>query len=382
MARVGPYTLLHLLSDARIAESWLAQDDNGQPMVVVVLASQAQHDEARRSAFLYAMVFVNQALASQGVIAASENTAHRPWVAFYGENDDPARQLFAAMNAPYGSGQLPVIQPQAYPAYEPPLSSPPVSGTPVTGYPRAYYGGPQPPSRSRRVLTGLGVVVLVLVLGVGGGYLAFSGLSSAGGKDPGGQRSGNPQAPPGEPDAAPGVLPAKEPAQQGTWPSAWSTFQAGDKTVQSGTQADLGFEFRMPAGWVCVKQEAKDGGPLTVHCADKSATSPPPGTESGGEIIVRTCDNGCSDTRQKELRAREHGWGLPLYRADETTYFTRNREAAGPAGKQQQMLVIRYLRSRPGGPLDRQVTLRMTSPVEQGWVLERMANEFRASTSK
>ncbi|WP_026212175.1 hypothetical protein [Longispora albida] len=643
MAKVGPYTLLQLLSDSPVAQSWRAQDDNGQGMIVVVLANSARNDSAHRSTFLFALVFINQAFSSQGLVAASENTAQRPWIAFYGDNDEPAKQLFAAMNVPYGQGAQPAGQfpaqgheggqydemtvpkvfpapveeprtmlqpapqpssapqpvqgspvqggafphgpdayqpaqfpppavpgPEGYPQQAPygegyppaahgypqqqpapyqdpmyqqpapgqaisggqsllpphggpvpgqpypggpvpgvpghgvqghgapghgvpgddaqdvqwpdapgaaggpeqheqhtggpydaptmvgqpaafppasgapvsgvpvssgpvsavpmsgmpysappasgvpynappvsgaPYSAPPVSGAPypaapVSGGPGWQQGGqggqygmnpaprqpdgsynpmgmPQKKSRKGLFIT-LGLVALVLVLAAGGGILAFTKLGQS---DPDAKPTGAASnAPQGDPEPTAGVVAGKEPATAGTWPAGWSTFQAGDKVAMSGTQPDLGFEIKLPFGWACEKQEGKPGWAITVNCSDKSGSAAP--NAATVQMVVRNCAGGCPEAKQKELRGKEHAWGLPWYRSDDGTYYARNREATGPAGKQQQMVILRYARSTPGGQLDRQVTLRMTSPVDQGWVLERIANEFRTTTSR
>ncbi|MGY0235217.1 hypothetical protein [Longispora urticae] len=247
-----------------------------------------------------------------------------------------------------------------------PYSAPPgqASGVPYTaaGYP--------PPKKSRKGLVlVLGALALVVVLLLGGGVVAYLELSKKPDPKP------SPQA---EPEPTTGVVPGLEPPQVAVWPNYWAVYKPTDKTVPSNTKAEVGFDFKVPTTWTCAKQQVKPGWPTMFQCGDGSGAAGAP----SGQLVVRDCPDGCGEDRQKELRRKENAWGLQWFKAEDGTLYARDKEGVEDGGqKQYRLVVVRYARSKPGGPLDRQVTLRLTSSTELGWHLQRVANELRTAVA-
>ncbi|MDQ1650813.1 MAG: hypothetical protein QOI35_13 [Cryptosporangiaceae bacterium] len=178
------------------------------------------------------------------------------------------------------------------------------------------------------------------------------------------KRTGAP-APP-VPAGAPGL----EPPRNGGWPVGWPTFAAGDSARQRGL-AGIGFDFRTPPGWQCVKAQQSDTG---VHwrCGGR-----PAGVDAGGDVIVRRCSIPCDPARKIAMRQKENAWGLRWIRVDGHTAYAETTSLPGARGR-YGLVLVRYWHGTPGGPLDHQLVLRMTAPAGHEADLRKIAADIQS----
>jgi hypothetical protein len=250
--------------------------------------------------------------------------------------------------------------------------------------PNRFVGNEQPPARRRTGLIIALVAALVVVLG-GGGTAAALALRGSGDKGTG-QHSASPsqakhssspagQATPTAPKSAPSTpkQPGKEPPKNGSWPANWPGFAAADHAQPQADLAGLGFTFDVPAGWTCTKVDQSTGY-VNYHCGNDAQ-------HVGGDVIVRRCGEPCDAAKKIKMRQGEEAWGLQWVRDGGNSSWATSNQAPGSDGKPGFGLVlVRYWHSSQGGPLDRQVVVRMTAPAAQAATVQKTANSVRAAT--
>lgn len=297
-------------------------------------------------------------------------------------------------SAPVSPGPMPPLPMSPGPVSPGPVSGPPVSVPPMSAIetaplpwawgnqdavpqqnqspfapPAAYpplYGDAPARTRSRtRLWIVLSVVIVVVVAGG-----AVLGWQLAGG-------SGKPQAGPSPsvsalPVPTPTPLrPGLEPPLPGAWPQ-WPKFGAGDK-VTTRTLDGIGFAVTLPATWTCARA-ASATGYVKYNCGTTVS-----GDQMGGELIVRDCAAPCDAQQQATMRATEEAWGLQWRQAGQNVSLAETTKLNGAA--RYGLVIVAYRHSTTGGALDKQVVLRLTSPVSWLDDLRKIANATRDSAA-
>jgi hypothetical protein len=293
---------------------------------------------------------------------------------FAGQQAEP----FAAPQAePFGGQQAgqftPPRQQQSdqFGGQQPPQQYPPLSAE------------PEEKPRRTGLLIGL-VILIVVVLGGGiGGAVYFTRDSgtpqtkqSASAEPTGGKST----APQGEPTphtqkSAPSTPkhPGKEPPKDASWPSSFAKFGSGDKTKTMSGLAGLGFDFVAPSDWTCTKKDQSTSY-VNYHCVGSK-------TKAGGDVIVRTCGEPCDAAKKINMREQEEAFGLRWQRDGGNSSWAQADKVTAPDGSSGYGLVlVRYWHSKPGGPMDRQVVLRLTAPPSAKSDVQKVANSVRDAT--
>lgn len=265
-----------------------------------------------------------------------------------------------------------------YPISASPASGRPASGSPVSAVPIS--GGSSPYARiGLKPRPGNLLVVIVglvaLLVGAAGG----AAIGAAGGSDdPAPSVSA---APVKFTDAqlllpaVPPVSPGLDPAPDGQWPETWPSFwDPGNTGVQTLKDLEgLGFDLRMPAGWVCKLTEKADAA-VHYRCGAWQGDI----VTAGGDVTVRTCAPACDDATRVALRQREEAWGL---RWTSGTSLRSWADTPQVAGKPEYGVVyVGFFRTVTEGVLDREVVVRMTSPVAAANDLKKVVDNVRDRT--
>ncbi|MEV0427126.1 hypothetical protein [Micromonospora sp. NPDC050495] len=427
MQPVGPYRFTEALGVCPVGTAWWAIDGQDRLVTVAVLEGAAATDQPWREAFANAANAM--ALTTGGLrYVNADFAAAKPWVAYPSEEGMGAQRLFQTL----GMELLPaesateVLVPETGTVTEPPQ---PVSGVPTSGGPSPTSGAPLPwamhaalpqqaqqvspapapehqpvavpqqgpaplrpehplpvsappqepftaparritPSASPRRRTGLwvGIAALVLVVLAGAGGLAVW-AGSGGDEKPHPVASGSTSAPPLLPTTPP-ESPGVEPPKPGAWPTQWPKFKERD-TVRTLNLDGLGFPVKVPTNWQCTLAGRAEG--FVKYQCGTSAT----GAQTlGGEVIVRDCPQPCTGQWQTAMRGVEEAWGAQWIRSGEyASYAEKILDVDG--GQRHGLVVVAYFRSGEDGAIDRQLVIRMTSPVPEAYQLRRFASYIR-----
>jgi hypothetical protein len=231
-------------------------------------------------------------------------------------------------------------------------------------------GFPPPPTEpdEPRRRTGLWIaisIVVVLALAAGAGVYAWRQK----GGTPTVTRSSSPQ--PVDVPAGPPVSPGVEPPRPGDWPT-WPAFGPADP-VQTLELQGVGFPLTVPATWKCANSATADGY-AKYQCGDDANKD----QEIGGEFIVRECEQPCDDQRRATLRQNEEAWGLQWRDGGPDAVLAETLKLNG--GDRYALVVVAFWRSAADAPIDRELIMRMTSPVSWCDTLRRVANAVRDQT--
>ncbi|MFR9775987.1 hypothetical protein ACL02O_08000 [Micromonospora sp. MS34] len=420
MQPVGPYRFTEALGVCQVGTAWWAIDGQDRLVTVAVLDGAAAADQPWREAFANAANAMALTPGGQRYVNA-DFAAAKPWVAYPSEEGMGAQRLFQTlgMDLHPAESEAEVLVPESGTVAGPPQ---PVSGVPTSGTPNPTSGAPLPwamhaavphqvssppqqmspapqqvspaplpeqprpasvppqdplaaparritPSQPPRRRTGLwiGVAALVLVVLAGAGVLAV--LASSGDKEEPQNIASTSSAPPLLPTTPP-ESPGLEPPKLGAWPTQWPKFKERD-TVRTLNLDGLGFPVKMPTTWQCALAERAEG--FVKYQCGTSAT----GLQAvGGEVIVRNCPQPCNGQWQQAMRGVEEAWGAQWIRSGEyASYAEKILDVDG--GQRHGLVVVAYFRSGENGALDRQLVIRMTSPVPEAYQLRRFANYIR-----
>jgi hypothetical protein len=412
------YQLLEILGSCQAGKVWSAVDAQGQAIAVAVLEPPYATDQRWRDAFASAAYAVfNQD--GDATYLQADFSATEPWVACAaGESPE---QIFVALGMDYRPTSAPVQAPSDAPdppvppsadlaageptqllplatadgsaTGQPPLADAPTSGalqSAAVGPVPASTGAPQPllfpyepyqppppgtPERPRRtgVWVGVGVVLVVALVAVGG----FFAWQSTGGKPtakassslsgPAISSSPEPVALPTGAPRHPGV----EPPKPGSWP-AEPKFADTDQ-VRIESLEGLGFRFKVPEAWACAP---RDRGPGFARYVCGIARPGVP--EVGGEIIVRNCPKPCGEEVRTAYRKSEEAWGLAWSQVGDSTFAETSRLNGQ---SRYGLVVVGWWHSKPEGPIDREIVLRMTAVGAQVSEVRKVANGIRDTVS-
>jgi hypothetical protein len=258
---------------------------------------------------------------------------------------------------------------QSQSAYAPSAYTPsayaPSPYAPPPPYPPLYDEDPARPRSRTRLWIILGVVVVVLV--AAGSVLGWQLSGGTGGKPQAGASPSVSALP--APTPTP-LRPGLEPPLLGSWPKQWPKFGPTDK-VATRTLDGLGFALTVPATWKCVRAGSAAGF-VKYSCGTTVS-----GEQIGGDLIVRDCAAPCDAQQQATMRGTEEAWGLQWRQAGENVTIAETTKLNGAA--RYGLVVVAYRHSTTGGALDKQVVLRLTSPVSWLDDLRKIANAVRDS---
>jgi hypothetical protein len=196
--------------------------------------------------------------------------------------------------------------------------------------------------------------IVVVVLLVAGGVVAWQLKVFSGGP----VAAPSPTPSPTPPPSGPGI----EPPQAGQWPSSWPRFGSSDQ-LQNLTLGGVGFTFRAPPSWKCT-QTVGDAAGVVYSCGAGSI---------GGEIEVHPCTEGCDDERRVHMRGDEDAWGQRWTTAGPRVTWAQTQVLPNPAP--YGLIVVAYWHSKPQGAIDRQIVLRLRAPRDQATEVQKVANE-------
>lgn len=240
-------------------------------------------------------------------------------------------------------GPLPPDGPSQYPPYYPPHSAPPAA---------------PPAPRRTGIWIGIGAVVLLLIVGAG------TALALGGSDD------GNEPQPPSAtaplPTSSP-MFPGIEPPRAGAWPAAWPRFASTDRVRTFSDLEGLGFSVTVPDTWDCTPGGRAEGY-ARYNCGMPAGENP----QIGGELVVRNCPAPCSQETQASMRRSEEAWGVQWVQASQSAAYA---ELGG--AERYALVVVAYWRSENSGELDRQLVLRMTSPLANANQLHQVVISLR-----
>ncbi|GAB7045465.1 hypothetical protein [Catenuloplanes indicus] len=281
-------------------------------------------------------------------------------------------------------------------AYGSPVSGPPVSSPPISGQPFAH-GGPrtpmpdmedpftspvrriQPvPPKPRRTGRWITIAVVIGVLVAGSGAFAWQ-WALGGDESPEGvlqptaaaESASASASVPVPPPRAPGI----EPPKAGEWPGAWPRFTPTDRIRTLTGLEGVGFTLKIPMSWQCVL-DGRGAGFTRYRCGLAAGDD----LQTGGELIVRDCPDGCPKDRQTTMRQAEEAWGLQWIGAGPTAAYAESSTLQIDGEQQYGLVVVAFWRGGSEGAIDRQVVLRMTAPVDGAGQLRRVANYVRDTT--
>ncbi|MFG3708557.1 hypothetical protein ACGF7U_28045 [Micromonospora sp. NPDC047670] len=309
-----------------------------------------------------------------GVPQPVSGVPHVPW----------AVQAAPVSGQPVSAGPAPVSAAPALPAASQGVPVPAAGATvqmpvvqpgPSTGSPNDPFAAQDrriTPSEPRRRRTGLlvGIAALVLVVLAGaGGVFFWAGSDDDAPPQVAGSPSGTagPPALPTSPPQSPGI----EPPKPGAWPTQWPRFNERD-TLQTLTDLEgISFPVKLPTNWKCTLA-ARTEGFVKHNCGNGESGN----KMTGGELIVRDCREPCNEQWQNAMRAVEEAWGAQWIRSGQyASYAEQIIEVDGQ--KRHGLVVVAYFRSGESGAIDRQVVIRMTSPVSEAYQLRRFASYIR-----
>ncbi|MFE9691463.1 hypothetical protein [Micromonospora sp. NPDC005806] len=417
MQPVGPYRFTEALGVCQVGTAWWAIDGQDRLVTVAVLEGAAAADQPWREAFANAANAMALTAGEQRYVNA-DFAAAKPWVAYPSEEGMGAQRLFQTlgMDLHPAETEAEVLVPETGTVAGPPQ---PVSGVPTSGPPSPTSGAPlpwamhaavpqqispvpqqvspaplqvspaplpqpvsvppqdpltaparritpsEPPRRRAGLWVGIAALVLVLVAGIGGAVV-WAGSDDPGKPEITASTSSAPPLLPTTPPESPGV----EPPKPGAWPTQWPKFKERD-TVRTLNLDGLGFPVKVPTNWQCTLAGRAEG--FVKYQCGTAAT----GNQAvGGEVIVRNCPQPCTAQWQNAMRGVEEAWGAQWIRSGE--YASYAEHILDVDGRQRHgLVVVAYFRSGEDGAIDRQLVIRMTSPVPEAYQLRRFANYVR-----
>ena len=256
------------------------------------------------------------------------------------------------------------------PRVEPPRPAPPRLEPPRLE-PSRPDGRPSDERRPRfgRVFAIVGAFAVAAVVVAAAAFIAVRALPLGGG-------TSAPTTPAVTTPAAPEVTtpppqPGLEPPIEGNWPRLWAGFAPADKPRTFNLQG-LPFPLQVPAYWNCTPA-ATTPEAVRYNCSGPINDD----QDIGGEVVVQECPVPCDAARRDAMRAVENAWGQQWRFAGPNATIAETLKLHGQ-DQTYGLVILGYFRSRAGGPIDRQITLRMSSP--ESWLadLRKVAVSVRA----
>jgi hypothetical protein len=214
----------------------------------------------------------------------------------------------------------------------------------------------------------LGAFVVAAVVVAGAAVIAVQSLPL-----------GGPKVSPSTPvttSAAPAVTtpppqPGVEPPIPGNWPREWVGFARADNARTLNLEG-LRFPLQVPSYWNCTPAA---GTPETRRYICSGPINDD--QDIGGEVVVRECTVPCDAARRDALRAVENAWGQRWRFAGPNATIAETLTLYGQA-QTYGVVILGYFSSRANGPIDRQITLRMSCP--ESWLgdIRKVAVSVRA----
>ncbi|GAB3977181.1 hypothetical protein V1634_14435 [Plantactinospora veratri] len=280
------------------------------------------------------------------------------------QNSAPPYQVSVPPDSVSGPPQPLPEMPQAYPAD----LSPSTPGPDPLYSPVRHIVPSEPKPRRNRLWIGIAALVVLLLAG-GGTIFALA----ANGDDPEPRPTAAPESVSPTPSAvaiptAPPVAPGKEPPKEVKWPADWPKFSPSFPFHTLELEG-LGFPLKTPQAWQCTPAGQAEG-----YAKYNCGVPPGSGPEIGGELVVRSCSPCDGDSRYR-MRLAEEAWGLQWNRAGGSALYAESFHLEGTPERRYGLVLIGYYRT--GADVDRQIVLRMTSPVDGAGQIRRVANYLR-----
>jgi hypothetical protein len=397
--QANPYRLIEELGTSTVGQVWSAVDANGRRVTVAVLDSLVASDPQWREAFAAAA----RARGAAGLqLVSSDFSGSAPWAAFAATEDGPgAEEVFRALGVEYQpasdrpvspaseqpaasttqeakptSGATPALDPtpaagaasapglsieHSIPIFVPPTPAPtptpPAERSMPILMPAVAPAEPRVDESDQRTRLGrwfaiLGVFALAVVVVVGAALIAVRTLPLAG-------ETASPSAPPTPVETTRPPQPGLEPPLPGNWPQVWAGFTPDDKPRTFNLEG-LPFPLHVPSYWNCA---LIDPGPESIryNCSGPINDD----QDIGGEIVVQECPVPCDAVRRDAMRAVEDAWGQQWRYAGPNATIAETLKLYGQ-DQTYGLVILGYFPSRPNGPIDRQIALRMSSP--ESWL--------------
>ncbi|MBM7789010.1 hypothetical protein [Tenggerimyces flavus] len=394
---LGPFTLSGRLAEHDAGVVFLGADGSGRRAAVAVLHAAAASDAAVRDRLAGAIETLSAEQPDRVLGSAPRDTV--PWVATPYEDGDPADAQALLDNAALTQAVASTTTRAAGPDFAPHWSGAPGAGAVgslPTALPPAPYSAPRNTTSVRSiVLLAVGIVLCLGVI-VGGGVAMYMISDNRKQDDPVAQPTTNPDPDPttgtgtgtetgGTPPPTPPIpgWPTPEPAWTGpdgpNGPLGGPTFGEGEPTYFMDLK-DFSFDFRVPKTWGCMRSGKVVAPTVRWICLDDAwAFGGKPGSAPGGIVQTDPCPAPCGPQEWRAIRERTETPPTPWRSTDASTFFADGQVVDGTE-IEWQLMVSHVFASKPGGPLDTHLFLRLTGPMSEKENLQKTANEIRIKT--
>ena len=167
----------------------------------------------------------------------------------------------------------------------------------------------------------------------------------------------------------------------GEGPIVGHTFTPRDPT-RAMSPEDLGFDFRVPGTWGCMKAAPDDPGEARWICVDEDWDGPDAAIPSG-TVVVRPCPRRACNLEQarSETDKREAGgeFEAPVKRPDSRTEYIQWTEERG-SGSRYFLSMRHFWHRSDGGRLDAEVIVLFSAPSDLETDVQKIVNDVREAT--
>lgn len=390
---LGAFRLDGRLHEADSGIVYLGQDSMGRQVSIAVLTRGAAADPAARDRFQAAVAGSRDGGEEGAPVVAADVNGPTPWAATAWDGRQAGAERFLRavdIVGPGLAGQQDVRGPQFQPHWAganepavPPYSDP------------AYPGYPAPPT-SGGSRTGLWLALgggglalcLLLVLGVflstrpsdepdAAGAAASSSPGAAPSPGASTQPTGDPTGgPAADPTSGGSTAPEATPepgSNAGAGPVVGATYRKGDDTYTMSL-ADLGFSFRTPASWGCVRS---DKAAVRWVCLDERYKGK--GRPPGGIVQTVPCPSPCgSGERRKLVNAIDGVKGSWKTADPHTRYATWTFSEKGV--RRYAIVMVHFWHKGGADELNSLVLVSMDGVPDTKSDLQKIVNDIHANT--
>lgn len=374
---LGPFRLHARLREGPAGITYLGTDAQGRDVSVALLTRGAASDPAARDRFRAAVTGGLGVDRGGAPVVTADPDGPAPWVATaYVPHEagaerflDPVAMTDATSTAMVGEGGGPEFEPHWAGAAEPavPAAPLPAMPQPVDG------GGP-------RVGLVLGIVAAVLLLVVGlvsGSLLLVSRATSTrptpnptpGATSAPGQTSTAPTPSPG------GASPTAAPLRTGGPTVVGGTWGSGDDTYTMENLSGLGFSFRVPEAWGCLRSSRATPPDVRWVCIDEQWQ----GDDVPHLVLqVSPCDAPCDRKQQRRMPDAfdvEGEWK----RSDATTTYAEWTDRQ-KGTRFYNLAMSHFWHSGGSAGLNSRVQVIAAGPTKTKSDLRKIVNDIRANT--
>lgn len=377
---LGPLQLRGRLGEEPSGITYLGTDARGQQVTVAVLSRGAAADPAARDRFRAAIAEGHGVDREGPPVIAADPDGPAPWAATVYDPRHAGAERFLAPVTMVDGGLGDAGAPERGPDFQPHWSGT-EPAVPATLAPQLPADGASRP-RVGLLLVGVVAAVLVLVLGVSGSLLLVSWQEQPApdpsppvGADPGSPTSPAPS--PTRSEGEGGNDPTASPARGGgsVVGAEWSS---GDQTYAMEDLDGLGFSFRVPAGWGCVKSRYSTPPSSRWVCIDEQASFNGEDQFASFVIDVTPCPAPCDEPQRQRMRGRlavEGEWQS----SDETTSYAEWTDTQ-EGTRFYHLAMSHFWHKDAGSRPDSQVVVLAEGPTRDKAALQKTVNDIHANT--